>query len=81
MSAPGVIDVMTDFTGLNVRPEQVYLTNEQDTTTFPHASESGGASRKLIDAPDTPRPMDPQHRGGNLPGIARAWYPLLCGNF
>jgi hypothetical protein len=54
VSAPGVIDVTADFTGLSVTPELVYLTNEQGATTFTHARESGGESRELIDAPDTP---------------------------
>ena len=43
VSAPGVIDVTADFTGLDVTPELVYLTNEQGATTFTHARESGGA--------------------------------------
>jgi hypothetical protein len=69
VSAPGVVDVTADFTGLTVTPELVYLTNEQGATTFTHASEvrpvpggqaqggfadSEGARRELIDAPDTP---------------------------
>ena len=54
VSTPGVIDVVADFRGLRVTPELVYLTNEQGATTFTHARESGGESRELIDAPDTP---------------------------
>ena len=54
MNAPGVIDVTADFTGLNVAPELVYLTNEQGATSFTHYRESDGASRELIDAPGTP---------------------------
>jgi hypothetical protein len=63
VSAPGVIDVTADFTGLDVTPELVYLTNEQGATTFTHVSESGGAPRELIDAPDTPDQWIPSDAG------------------
>ncbi len=54
VSAPGVIDVTVDFSELDVAPEQVYLTNEQGATTFTHFSDSEGAGREFLDAPDTP---------------------------
>ena len=54
LAAPGVLDVTADFAGLVVRPELVYLANEQGAQHFTLYSDSAGVSRYFADVPDTP---------------------------
>lgn len=54
VTAPGVIDVTVDFSGLEVQPELVYLANEQGARPFTLYSDSSGVSRIFDDRPDTP---------------------------
>ena len=54
VAAAGVLDVAVDLTGLRIRPELVYLANEQGARSFTRYSDSSGISRTFADVPDTP---------------------------
>jgi hypothetical protein len=54
VTAPGVIDVTADFSSLRVRPERIYLANEQGARPFTVYSDASGVSRVFDDSPDTP---------------------------
>ena len=54
ITAPGVLDVAADFTGLRATPDLVYLANEQGARVFTLYSDSSGVQRYFADVPDTP---------------------------
>jgi hypothetical protein len=54
VTAPGVLEIAADFAGLRIRPELVYLTNEQGARRFTRYSDSAGVNRTFADMPDTP---------------------------
>ena len=54
VSAPGILDVEVDFSGLTRVPDLVYLPNEQGAGYFTLYSDSAGVARYFADVPDTP---------------------------
>ncbi len=52
VSAPGVLDIAVDFSGLAVRPELVYVANEQGARYFTLYSDSDGTARDFADFAD-----------------------------
>lgn len=52
VSAPGALDIAVDFSGLAIRPELVYLPNEQGARYFTLYTDSDGTSRDFEDFAD-----------------------------